>query len=449
MALLLAAGGLLFAAQRPGRRGPLLLALAALLAAWLVRPGLAVVAYAAVLPATLRLAGGWPRARPLLLSAGLVLALAFGLAAWQQSPAEARVQARDARLARILDYEQLRPDPRTAADSLGTTAIGLWLLGDSAVVDPVLRGPVYRFDLVDFAGLVVPAKLKLRAGLLLRDYFPVLLALLATAGATQRQRRAGPRGFWLVQLAFALGLMGVAGILKLPPRLALPLLDCWLLTNLIFWLSSFSPETAPVAFGKLNGSFRSASTPSVSLIVGEGPEKWRLILPRIQRLLSISLLLAVSSLYAAKTWHRHRVLKQEQQQHEKSLAEISRKAGRVRVLAGTNDLLKSLSPLRTYYIGSGPVLQLTGWPALDPSQACLRQALTDTSDQAECLRRLARRVNPVSEASWFLTPATARWLNRHFRLRKPHSPVAPETLTPLAGSVSPMREYRVQLTRQP
>ena len=451
VALLLAAGGLLFAAQRPGRRGPLLLALAALLAAWLVRPGLAVVAYAAVLQAALRLAGGWPRARPLLMSAGLLLTLAFGLGAWQQLPAEARVQTRDARLARILDYEQLRPHPRTAFDSLGTTAIGLWLLGDSAMVDPVLRGPVYRFDAADFVGRVVPDKLKLRAELLLRDYFPVLLALLATAGATLRQRRAGPRGFWLVQLAFAVGLMGVAGILKLPPRLALPLLDCWLLNNLIFWLSSLPPEASSAAFGESNGTFISASTQPASLIAGEGPgtRPLRLVLSPIQCLLSIGLLMAVTTLYAAKTWHRHQVLQHEQQQHEKALAEISRKAGWVRVLAGSNDLLKGLSPFRAYYIGSGPVLQLTGWPAHDPSQARLRQTLTGTADQTECLLRLVRRVNPDSKASWFLTPETARWLNRYIRLGGPGSPLVLETLTPLAGSVSPMREYRVQLTRKP
>jgi hypothetical protein len=214
VALLLAAGGVLFGAQRPGRRGPLLLALAALGAAWLIRPGLAGLGAAAALPAAVWLAGGGRRAAPLLLGAGLLLGLAFGLAAWFQSPAEARVQARDARLARILDYELLVSTPRTTADSLGTAAISNWLLGDSTVVDPVLRGPVYHFYAPDFTSRVLPSKLKLRAGLLLRDYFPVLLALLTAAGAMLR-RRPAPLSFWLVQLGFAAGLLGLAGLLKL------------------------------------------------------------------------------------------------------------------------------------------------------------------------------------------------------------------------------------------
>ena len=145
VALLLAAGGLLFAAQRPGWRG-LLLGLGALLAAGLVRPGLAGMGAAAITPAVVWLAGGGRRAAPLLLGAGLLLALAFGLNALVQSPAEARVQARDARLSLVLDYELLLPTPRTPADSLGTAAVSLWLLGDSAAVDPVLRGAAYHFD---------------------------------------------------------------------------------------------------------------------------------------------------------------------------------------------------------------------------------------------------------------------------------------------------------------
>lgn len=451
VALLLASGGVLFAAQRPGRRGPFVAGLAALLAAWLVRPGLAGLAVAAVLPAVLLLAGGWSRARPLLLGAGLLMALAFGLAAWYQAPADARVRARDARLAQILDYEQLRPYPRTAADSLGTAAVSLWLLGDSAVVDPVLRGPVYRLDAADFISRVVPAKLKLRAGLLLRDYFPVLLALLATAGAARRQRWPGRRGFWLVQLGFVAGLAGVAGILKLPPRLAFPLLDCWLLTNLLFGLQALAPSGSTEVFEEKNGAFEAAGAHSAPRSLGEGPGG-RFVLPdhpSFRFWLSIALLVALISLYAAKTWHRHQVLGQEQRQHENALAGISRKPGRLRVLAGTNDLLKSLSPFRTYSLGPGPVLQLSGWAAHDPSQARLRRVLTGTTDQTECLRRLARPGRADAEAFWLLTPETAHWLNRRSHLDGPPMQLVPAAPALPANTVSPWREYRVQSGPKP
>ena len=457
--LLLAAGGVLFAAQRPGRRGPLMLCLAALLAAWLIRPGLAGLACVAVLPAVRLLAGSWQRAAPLLLGAGLLLGLAFGVAARNQTAAENRVQARDARLACILDYELMRPTPRTAADSLGTAAVSCWLLGDSAVVDPVLRGPVYHFDAADFIGRVVPAKLQLRAGQLLRDYFPMLLALLATAGAMLYVRPAS-RGFWLVQLGFMAGLGGLAGILKLPPRLALPLLDCWLLTNLIFWLQAPKPtsvatsDVAAATFETGNGFQVATSTKHGAKHASELQQRrftqpfW-LSLPPLRRFCTIALLFAIGGLYAAKTWHRHQMLQRERQRHENALVPLGRRAGRVRVLAGTNDYLKSLSPFRTYFLGPGPVLQLTGWPAHDASQAHLRRVLTGAADQAECLRRLARRERADAEVVWVLTPETAQWLNRRLGVGGPHLESVPAGLTPLASPFFPGQEYRVERRLKP
>jgi hypothetical protein len=412
-----------------------------------------------VLPAALRLAGSWRQARPLLLSAGLLLGLAFGLAAVSQTAAEARVQARDARLARILDYEQLRPFPCTAADSLGTAAISSWLLGDSAMVDPVLHGPVYRFDAADFAGRVVPAKLQLRGGLLLRDYFAVLLALLATAGAVLGVRRPVPRGFWLVQLGFAAGLVALAGILKLPPRLALPLLDCWLLTNLVFWLHRPYPGASPAVDEMATATIAANSFPA-SFPEGQGARhssdlqqrdsgrlSWRSF-PPLLRFGGTILVVVVAGLYAAKTWHRRQVLQREQHQHEIALAAIGRPAGAVRVLAGTNDVLKSLSPFRTYALGPGPVLQLTGWSSHDASQARLRQALSGTTDQTECLRRLANRAatGPAAPVVWMLTPEMAAWLSRRtssdgIRLRL-------EAQKPLTNTGSDSAVWQYQATLQ-
>ena len=458
VALLLAAGGVLFAAQRPGRRGPLLLGLAALLAAWLIRPGLAGLGAGAVLPAVLLLAGGWQRARPLLLSAGLLLALAFGVAALRQTPADARVRDRDARLARILDYEQLRSHPRTPADSLGVAAISSWLLGDSAVVDPVLRGPVYRFDAADFAGRVVPAKLGLRAGLLLRDYFPVLLALLATAGAVGCSRRPAPRGFWLVQLGFAVGLAGLAGILKLPPRLALPLLDCWLLTSLVFWLRTARVAGVSAAGGVAGPEWAAGhpgpACPGNHSAPRLGRPAWsrgqrvssKLNFSRVGRLGGFGLLVAVVGLYAAKTAHRQWVLQREQRHNQAALLLLRQQSARtVRVLAGPNNLLKSLSPFRSYSPGPGPLLQLTGWPAHDASQTQLRLALTGNADQASCLRRLAQAPSgrPPRPVRWLLTPETARWLNRRFRPAQLRLELLPGA-SPSSSISAAGAEYRIQ-----
>ena len=106
------------------------------------------------------------------------------------------------------------------------------------------------------------------------------------------------------------------------------------------------------------------------------------------------------------------MLSQEQRRHELAWAQIrQRPAGRVRVLAGTNDLLKSLSPFRVYTAGPGPVLMLSGWQSHDPSQAALRRQLTGASEQAESLSRLALQ---APTAHWLLSVETARWLNRRF-----------------------------------
>jgi hypothetical protein len=115
------------------------------------------------------------------------------------------------------------------------------------------------------------------------------------------------------------------------------------------------------------------------------------------------------------------MLGQERNRHERALAEIRQTTtGRVRVLAGTNDLLKSLSPFPAYGLGSGPVLMLTGWPSYHPSQARLRRRLTGAADQTTALRRLAQ-AGPGTQ--WVLTPETAQWLNRRFRYAPGTGPI--------------------------
>lgn len=427
VAVLLAGAAVLFAAQRPERRVAWLLGLAGVGAAWLLRPSAAVLGVGAVLPAAVLLAGGWRRAAPLLLGVAAALALATGVLAGQRTPAEVGYQARDRYLTQILDDGQLRSAPQTPADSLGIAAVGAWLLGDSAVVNEAFFRRAYRFAAADFWGREVPAKLRLRAGLLLRDYFPVLLALAAAGWGAGRPRRRRA-GFWLVQGGFVAGLAGLAGLLKLPPRLELPLLDFWLLTNLIFWLKNVSQEPE---------SNRKPAPKAADLLP----------VSAVGRALSLAAVLLVSGLYGAKTWHRQQVLRTEQRRHERALRAIGQLgARRVRILAGTNDYLKSLSPFRTYAPGPGPVLLLTGWPAHDPSQPQLRRALSGAADQSECLRRLAGLppTGAGAEVRWVLTPETAAWLSRRWGfdgLRLRFAPTG--ALLPLCND-SPVSVFQVR-----
>jgi len=397
--VLLAGAALLFAAQRPGHRGALVVGLAGLGAAWLLRPGLAWVGYGAALPAAWLLAGSWRRARPVVLSTALGLGLLAGGAALLQAPAAARTQARDQAFARVLDFDQVRPQPRTAADSLGTAALDLWLMGDSTVVNAAFSRRAYRFVAADFWGRVVPAKLRLRAELLVRDYFLLLAALVATGVAASRRRGRQP-WFWSVQVGFAAALIVLTGWLKLPPRLELPILDFWLLANLGFLL----PDAA--------GSYQAGRPSYTGLIAkkspGDQPAK-----PAASWRLGATAALLVLLLYGAKTWHRRQVLGQERRRHERVWAEISRRTGgHVRVLAGANDALKSLSPWQVCTPGPGPVLMLSGWQSHDQSQQELCRALTGAADQPSCLRRLAE---PARGTFWLFSRETAQWLNRRFR----------------------------------
>lgn len=118
----------------------------------------------------------------------------------------------------------------------------------------------------------------------------------------------------------------------------------------------------------------------------------------------------------------------------------------MRVLAGTNDWLKSLSPFRAYSIGPGPVLLLTGWSAHDASQVCMRRALTGTPDQTECLRRLVRlrSYSTPPEVVWVLTPATAHWLSRRFRLDGPRLLLYPAAAARPSDIDSAAGVYHVQ-----
>ena len=392
VALVLAGAAVLFAAQRPGRRGALAVGLVGLGAAWLMRPSLGVLGLVAALPAAVGLAGGWRRAVPVLGCAAVGLGLAAGVAAGLRTPTQAHTQVRDQYFARILDFDQLRPQPRTAADSLGTAAIGLWLLGDSTVVNEALCRRVYRFDARDFWGREVPAKLRLRAGLLVRDYFPLLLALAATGFGLVRRR--GSQGwFWLVQMGFSGVLVVFAGVLKLPPRLELPLLTFWLLANLAWLLPPLAEDVQP-------GKHAAAGTHFLATY----------------RLMGLALALVAGLLYGYKTWHRYHLLSAERHGHERALQVIERAgAGRLLVLAGTNDLLKSLSPFRSYAPARVPLLMLSGWPSHDASQGPLRRSLSGAADQTECLRRLARADTGLPPR-WVLTPEAAGWLARRSRL---------------------------------
>lgn len=381
--LLLGGAGLLYAAQRPEQFSARIIGFVAFGLSWLIRPSAADLALLLVVPGVLWLAGR--RAMP-LLGAAIAWALIGGVAAGLFRGNEASTfRSLDVLKSNVNDYQLYRPIPRTPSDSLGVQEVEQWLLGDSVLINEAFFSRAYVPDARYFTQEVLPQKLLLTASQLVRNYFPLLMLILALLVWVATSARMPGRGrFWLLQVAFLMLLFGLGSMLKLPSRLALPVLDLWVLTNLVFLLRD---------------SRRPVNHEILSFLL---------------------VLLLAAAPYGYKLWHRHTTLEAEQLRGRRALAQFRRHTypAAVVVTDAVNAAYKSQNPLRVHTIGSAYLktcLNLTGWPTLDPSQPRLRQRLTGTRDFTESLRVLARRRAAVK---WYLTPATARLLNQHLAWRQ-------------------------------
>ncbi|MCC2545113.1 hypothetical protein LJY25_01535 [Hymenobacter sp. BT175] len=376
--VLLAGAGLLFAAQRAGRLPALLLGLLAFGLGWLIRPSAAVLGLLVVVPGCWWLAGR-RAARPLLGAAALALVGALWLSA-TATPAEQAYRRLDVLKSGLNDYQLYQPRPRTGPDSLGIAAVQHWLLADSTIVNEALFARAGGISTSYLLRETFPAKLTTLLSLVGRDYFPLLLLNLLLTGIVVRRRPVGSGWFWLGQLWFMGLVLGLGIVLKLPPRLGLPLFGLWTVGNLAFVL--------PLA---------------------QAP--WRRM-PVLAGLAAVVLLV-----YGLKSGHRVQVLSREQRGREVRLHQLFQ-ASKGNILVTDAESLdgKGLSPFRRYST-TRPVLLLTGWTTLDPSQAALRQQLTGTRDYARALIRLRSRPGVV----WVLVPETRILLKHYFQTRTRYS----------------------------
>ncbi|AHJ98144.1 hypothetical protein [Hymenobacter swuensis] len=394
--LLLAGAGVLFAAQRAPARWALVVGVLAFGVSWMIRPSAAVLGVLAVAPGMWWLAQR--RSLPVLAGAATwaVLGALWLNLTW--SPTAATFRRLDVLKSNLNDFQLAAPpvQPLTPPDSLGLAAARQWMFADSTLVNEAffVRAAPFRLDY--FLQETAPAKLLAVLRQLPRDYFPLLLLLAATWVLVGR--RPGSRRYWLGQIGYAGLLLGLGTVLKLPPRLALPLLDFWALSNLVF-VFCLNP------------------------------------LPRRAVPVLLAVLLATAVPYGYKTWHRSTVLAKEQARNRQLrrqfyLAAPSRANSVVTDLI--EDFYKSESPflegklprqMHTVLLRvKGPlpiILSLRGWQTLHPSQPALRQHLTGSRDFTESLRRLGVR----SDVAWLLSPEGAALLNRELQLR--HQPGRP------------------------
>lgn len=359
--LLLAGAAVLFAAQHSthGRRWSWMTGVMGVAAAWAIRPSAAILAVAVVAPAAWWVAGR--RGSQLLLLVAVLFAAGSAGLAFSRSPESARYRRLDVLKSNYSDYQLYRAAPQTPADRLAVSAVQEWLLGDSTLVNEAFFERVMRPDVPYFLQHQAPLKLGLTLRQLLRDYFLVLLMSALLAGIAFRQQRP-VRGAWLYPVAVVLGLLALGVVLKLPPRLALPLLGLMLVAQVAALAQQPLPRLRP----------------------------W-------WRALGVGLLVIAVGLYGYKTVHRVGVLRQEQREHAVALTSLSRQAGgRTVIAAGLEETFKALSPFANYdQPTNGRWLLLTGWPAPDPSQPQLRQYLAGSRDQAAALRHLLTQPDVV------------------------------------------------------
>ncbi|MCR5886407.1 hypothetical protein LRS06_01185 [Hymenobacter sp. J193] len=375
VAVLLAGSGLLFAAQRPMQRWAQGLGLAAFGVAWLIWPGAADVALLAVLPGLWWLSGR--RAAP-LVGAAIAWVVVAGLALHLLRPASSQAYSQLHQQATALnDYGLYRLAPATTTDTLGLRLAVSGMLGDSTLVNEALFRRTARFEPSYFRQHIAPAKLQATVFGLIREYFPALLVLATLAAwVLAHTDMRGRPGFWLALLAWAGLLLGLGTLLRLPPHLALPLLDLLVLSAMVFVLRD-----------EMESERRAVR--------------------------ALLLVLGIAALpFTVKTLRRQQQLRTEQHRGLQQLRQMRRHTypAAVVVTDVLDEAYKSQSPWGRPRLGAGVgFLSVTGWYTADPSQAQLRKHLTGTPDMAAALRQLARRRAAVK---WYLTPATARLLNQ-------------------------------------
>ncbi|MBX0289981.1 hypothetical protein K3G63_05990 [Hymenobacter sp. HSC-4F20] len=450
--VLLAGAGLLFAAQRAPARRALAVGLLTFGLAWLIRPSAALLGALAAAPGAWWLAGR--QSLPLL---GGVGAWAVAGALWLNltwSPAAATFRRLDVLKSNLNDFQLAAPAPHpiAPADSLALEAVRHWMLADSALVNEAFFARAAPVQPAYFLRYTAPGKLSSTLRQLGRDYFPLLLLVLATGGVGARHRPAS-REFWGVQLAYLGLVLGLGTVLKLPPRLALPLLDLWVLSNLVFLLR---PAAGP--------------------------------LPRYAPPALLLVLALAAGPYAYKTWHRRSVLAQErqrnrierqplltpasilspdqrralpappratQEQRRQHLPLLRLAAGaKVVVSDALEETYKSESPFTEGHpppalyslMRTSPrrYLSVAGWQTLHPSQAALRYHLTGTRSFPEALRRLGAR----PDVAWVLTREGAALLNRQLALEQlpgqPRMCLFPVEYGATPGAIAQLYEMRTK-----
>ena len=267
-----------------------------------------------------------------------------------------------------------------------------WALGDSTVVNEPLFERAFRFDKDIFLRQTILHK-SFASFYVLRDYYAllVLFPLAVALWLSFRNRWLYHWEFWLAQVAFGALLLALTAAMKLPLRIASPLLSIWTVGSVIYVARR---GEWPL---RLAGAWR-----------------WALY--------------GIMMLFGYKLWHDSREYRRIREENEAYLSRVYTFAKhRTLVVAGVEWAYVYLSPFTTYELSDSPVVTLMSWLTLEPSLTELREKLTGTRDFNESLNRLAAKPNVV----WVLRDAFAGYL-RTYSVR--HRPQSTTVLEPVLRS---------------
>lgn len=409
--VLLVGSGVLFAAHRGGKWSALGIGMVAVVLGWCIRPSAGILGLVAAIP------GAWWlsrfRAVVPVLSAGGLMVMGSVLISSSYTPVEKTYRRLDVWKASYSDFLLYQTKPVTKADSLGILSVQHWSLGDSTVVNEQLFQRVFHFDQDIFVRQTILHK-AFASFYVLRDYYALLVLFPMAVGLWLSWNKKWLQNweFWLAQIAFTALLLVLTIAMKLPLRVASPLLSVWTAGIVIYIAQrSLGPLRLPAVW------------------------RWALY--------------AILPLFSYKLWRDSREYKLSQAQNEAYLKQIYALAQhKTLVSAGVEWAYEMLSPFTTYELSDKPVVTLMSWLTLEPSLVELRNQLTGTRDFEESLKRLAVKPGVI----WIIRDEYAAYLRRYTHMHRPQSSVVLEPTLQRVIAANPefARVYTVRLRpRQP
>ncbi len=276
------------------------------------------------------------------------------------------------------DFGMISLRPRTNSDTARAYAVRAWMIGDREQINERFFHRVGVENWNQYLTTKMPLKLKAASIALSKNYYLIFILNFVLIYVCLRKQRSAPRRrlVWLTQIWVLLLVVGMGGLLKLPPRLLMPTLTVWTLLNILMYFRR-----------------RGTGFPKLPLAV------WLAMV-------------AIAGFHIYSVGWRIDLLARRRRLNEALFSNLNQQFQRHTLLmAGAETYLAGLSPWTNYSFGKNRVLPLTGWNTLDPSYRRYYTALSGEPSWPRAVRKLAYQPNTV-----FIVPlGFADRLNQYLR----------------------------------